>query len=65
MADVEVGLADGTKLIVENATEDDVLAKLASRRSGALGDVALDARGGAYHVIPEQVVYVRYLPQEA
>lgn len=52
---VEVGLTDGTKLIVENAPEDDVLKQLTS---GA--DVAfLNTRDGTYRIFEGQVVYVR------
>ena len=62
MADVEVGLADGTKLIIENADEDGVLQRLA-QRSGPIGAASLNTRDGTYRVMPEQVVYVRYLPE--
>jgi hypothetical protein len=55
---VEVGLTDGTKLVVENASEDDVLQQL-SRLSGPAGVAALNAREGMYRIFEGQVVYVR------
>ena len=60
---VEVGLSDGTKLIVENASEDDVLQRLA-QRSGPIGAASLDTQGGTYRVLPEHVVYVRYVSED-
>ena len=54
---VEVGLVDGTKLIVENAPEDDVLQQL-SRLSGP-GVAMLNTRDGVYRIFEGQVVYVR------
>jgi hypothetical protein len=60
---VEVGLADGTKLIIEKASVDDVLQSFA-RETGPLGQVALNARGGEYHVLPAHVVYVRSVSEE-
>ena len=58
---VEVGLSDGTKLLIENASEDEVLQRLA-QQSGPLGDASIDAQDGTYRVLPEHVVYVRYVP---
>jgi hypothetical protein len=60
---VEVGLADGTKLIIENASEDEVLQRLA-QRSDPIGAAALDTQNGTYHVLPENVVYVRYVSED-
>ncbi len=57
---VEIGLADGTKLVIENASEDEVLQRLA-QRSGPIGAATLEARGGTFRVLPEHVVYVRYV----
>jgi hypothetical protein len=59
---VEVGLADGTQLIIENASEDDVLQSLA-QRSGPIGAAALNTRGGTYLVLPEHVVYLRSISE--
>lgn len=55
---VEIGLADGTKLIVENATEDEVMQSIA-QMSGPIGAATVVAREGTYRVLPEHVVYVR------
>jgi hypothetical protein len=64
VAHVEVGLTDGTKLIVENASEDDVLQQL-SRLSGPAGVAALNTRGGMYRIFEGQVVYVRTVAEPA
>ena len=55
---VEVALADGTKLVVEDASEDDVLGAIARAAPAA---AALSTREGTYRVFPSQVVYVRYV----
>jgi hypothetical protein len=60
---VEVALADGTKLIIDNASEDDVLQNL-ERRTGPFGPTALNARDGTYRVLPEHVVYVRSVSED-
>lgn len=59
MPHVEVGLADGTKLVIEDGDEEGILNTIVNQRPA----VALNTRTGVYRVLPEQVVYVRYLPQ--
>jgi hypothetical protein len=63
VAHVEVGLTDGTKLIVENATEEEVLANL-SRLSGP-GVAALNTRDGTYRIFAGHVIYVRSVVEPA